>query len=345
MHIIHISADKDDGFDARWDAYVGPRTTTVTDLSTWRRTIYDTYGMQSSFLAAIEGDQIVGCLGLFEVKNAVFGHYLVTAAFANDGGFHFDNDGVRDALLSEAKALADKLEVDYLLVRTRGVELDGFQVDRHYEAAVINLSGGVDEVWKNTLSAKTRNQVRRGMKEGFTVETGHHQMSSFFDVFHHAMRDLGTPAHCKRFYESVIKHLGDRAEFFVVRDGRKLVAGSLLFWMNDTAMNLHTVALHKYNRRCPNYLIYWKMIEASCAHGCTRFDMGRSVAGSTNLAFKMNWGPELFPLCYNYYLRTIKDIPYVNPRNARYRLPIILWRQLPVFVTKAVGPHLITGLT
>lgn len=341
MRIIHIPAGEDEG---RWDAYVGPRTTTVTDLSAWRRAVQEAYGVRSSFLAAIEGDRFVGCLGLFEVKHPFFGHYLTTAVFGNDGGLYFDNEEGRNALLAEAKAKADRLDVDYLLIRTRGLALDGFEVDRHYQTAVINLTGGADAVWKNILGSKTRNQIRRGIKEGFSVTAGHDQVDLFYDVFHEAMRDLGSPAHGMRFYESIIKHLGDQAEFFVVRDGHKLVAGALLFWTNSVAMNLHTVTLHKYNRRCPNYLIYWKMIEASCERGCTRFDMGRSVIGSPNLAFKMNWGPEPFPLCYNYYLRKLKRVPYVDPRNSRYRIPIAIWKRLPVFLTKKIGPRFITGV-
>ena len=341
MRVIHIGAGED---ERRWDDYTGPRTSTVTDLSAWRHVMQDAYGLRTSFLAAIEEERVVGCLGLFEVRHAVFGHHLVTAAYGNDGGFHFDGEAARDALLAEAKAVADRLDVDYLVIRTRGPALDGFRPDLHYRSAVINLTGGADTVWKNVLRAKTHNQIRRGMREGFTVEAGLGQLAPFYEVFHEHMRDLGSPAPGMRFYDSIVKHLGDRAEFIVVRDGRKLVAGALLFWTNGTAMNYHTVSLQKYNRRCPNYLLYWKMIEASCARGCSWFDMGRSEMDSPNLAFKMNWGPEQLPLSYNYYLRKLKEIPYVDPRNPRYRIPIEIWRRLPVSVTKSVGPRLMGGL-
>ena len=248
------------------------------------------------------------------------------------------------ALLAEARALSERLDVDYLLIRTRGLELDGFRVDRRYRTAVIGLEGGADAVWKNRLDSKTHNQIRRGMKEGFTVETGLDKIAPFYDVFHEHMRDLGSPAHSIRFYESIVRNLGDRAEFFIVKDGRRLVAGALLFWTNGTAMNLHTVALKEFNRRCPNYLIYWKMIEAGCARGCSRFDMGRSTMDGPNLAFKLNWGADPIPLCYNYFLRKLQEIPHVDPRNPRYSIPIAIWRRLPVFVSSRLGPPLIAGL-
>ena len=95
------------------------------------------------------------------------------------------------------------------------------------------------------------------------------------------MRDLGSPAHGARFYESIVEHLGEHADFLVVREGNALVGGALLFRLNGTAMNLQTVALRGCNRRCPNYLLYWKMIEASCAAGSRWLDMGRSEAGSS----------------------------------------------------------------
>jgi len=341
MRVIQIGEDDPAN---RWDAYVEPRTGAVTDLFAWRRIVGTTYGLRSHFYAAEEDGRIAGTLALYEVRHPVFGHYLATAPFGNDGGLHFDDAAARELLLREARDLADRLNVAYLVIRTRGVELEGFCVDSHYRTAVINLSGGAEEIWNARLPAKTRNQIRRGMKEGFSVESGPGLLETFHSVFHRHMRDLGSPAHSIHFYQSIIKHLRDRAEFFIVREGTELVAGALLFRVNDVAMNLHTVALRKYNRRCPNYLIYWKMIEASCTRGCKRFDMGRSESDSPTLNFKSNWNPELVPLSYNYYLRRLQQPPYLDPRNPKYRIPIAVWRKLPLFATKTLGPQLIRGL-
>jgi hypothetical protein len=86
------------------------------------------------------------------------------------------------------------------------------------------------------------------------------------------------------------------------------------------------------------------MLEAGGEAGCTRFDMGRSVEAGSNLRFKENWNPEIAPLSYNYHLRTLKEVPFVDPRNLRYRLPIQVWRHLPLRLTRALGPRLISGL-
>ncbi len=330
----------------RWAAYVGVRAPWVTDLLAWRRVVMEAYGIQSHLLAAMDGERIVGTLALFEIRHPIFGHYLATAVFGNDGGLYFDDAVARDALVAEARALAVRLGVAYLLIRTRELSLAGFQIDDHYRAAALDLEGGADAVWKR-LPSKTRNQVRRGMTEGFTLATGLDQRDAFFGVFHAHMRALGTPAHSHAFYESVVRNLTDKADFLVVRDGdahKSLVAGALLFWSNGTATNYHTVALRKYNPRCPNYLLYWTMIQASCGRGCSQFDMGRSEVGSTNLDFKLNWGTRPVSLTYNYFLVKSKSVPYLDPRNPKYRVAIAAWRRLPLAVTKVLGAHLIRGL-
>jgi len=340
MQLLRVDAS----LEKRWDDYVQTRTVTVTDLSGWRHVVRQAYGLPSHFFLAVKADVPVGAMGLFEVKHPIFGHYLTTAAFGNDGGLYGDDQEAFEFLVAEARRLADEIDVDYLLIRTRGVDLDGFSVDRHYRTALIDLEGGVDSVWENTLRSKTRNHVRRGRKEGFTVHSGHDQVPYFHRVFHTHMRDLGSPAHCLRFYNSIVEHLGERARFIVVREGRALVAGALLFEVNGTAMNYHTVALKQYNRRCPNYLLYWDMIMRSCTRGNGQFDMGRSEDESSNLLFKRHWGARIVELNYNYYLRKLSHVPYLDPRNPKYRLPVEVWKRLPVRVTMNLGPRLIRGL-
>jgi FemAB-related protein (PEP-CTERM system-associated) len=332
-----------DADGARWDAYVEPRATAVTDLFAWRVVVREAYGIQSHFLVAVDADRVVGALGLFEVRHPVFGHYFATALFGTDGGFFFDGALARVALMEEARALAARAGVSYVLIRTRGVELEGVETDRRYVTAIVDLGGAADSVFEE-LPGKTRNQVRRGMKEGFSIATGNDQLAAFFDVFHRHMRALGSPAHGLRFYEAIQRHLSPRAEFFVVRDGRSAVGGALVFFVNGIASNYHTVTLHEYNPRCANYLLYWHIIERAIARSCRHLDMGRSESESTQLAFKKNWTPRVEPLQYHYLLVRAREIPRLDPRNPRFRLAIAAWQRMPLFVTRAVGPRLISGI-
>lgn len=334
-----------DGEGGRWDAWVSPRARTLTDLSGWRQVVRESYGMASHFLfAQDDAGATRGALALYEVRHPLLGHSLTTAPFGNDGGLFCDDPGARDLLLDEARKICAERGASHLVIRKRGDDLPGFIADHRYQTASVALGGGAEALWKR-LPGKTRNQVRRGQKEGFVVSAGPGEAEPFHRVMHAHMRDLGSPAHALRYYQSIARHFGDqRARFLVVRDGKTLVAGAMLFLLNGIAANLQTVALREYNRRCPNYLLYWTLLEASCAAGCSEMDLGRSVAGGGNLSFKENWAPSITKLSYNFHLRTLRAIPFVDPRNPRYRLPIEAWRRLPLAVTRALGPRLISGL-
>lgn len=326
----------------RWDAYVEPRTWTVTDMFAWRLVAKDAYGIRSHFLLAVDGKTSRGALALFEIKHAVFGHYLATSLFGTDGGFHYDDDASRDALLEEAIVLAAELGVSHMVIRTRGASL-GMTEDMRFRTAVLDLKGTPAEMLER-LESKTRNQVRRGEKEGFTIAFGPEQIPAFHQVFHEHMRGLGSPAHSLAYYKAIATHLGDTARFFVVRDKDRLVGGALLTFANGTSANLHTVTLPEYNPRCPNYLLYWRMIVDSYHKKCHSFDMGRSEIGSSQLAFKGNWSPRIEQLRYSYFMPMGGLPPRIDPKNPKYRLAISAWRRMPLFVTRALGPRLISGI-
>jgi FemAB-related protein (PEP-CTERM system-associated) len=330
-----------DGYTA-WERFVAPRASTVMELPGWSRVVREAYGLRPLVLAAFRSGNIVGVLSMAEIRHPIFGHYLSTAPFGTDGGLIADDPEIEAALLKAAKDRSAAINAKYLLVRSRK-NLDGFQVDTHYTTALVRLAKDADTAMLN-LPSKTRNQVRKGIKEGFRLTHGPHEMKTFFRLFHRHMRDLGSPAHSLDFYQSIQKNLPAQTYFQVVWDGNEPVAGSLFFVVNGTAMNLQTISLKKYNSRCANYFMYWSMILFAIERGCTVLDMGRSLQGSRNLAFKENWAPNIVPVSYNYFLPAGGPIPFLDPRNVKFRMVVAAWKCLPVFLTKNIGPYLIQGI-
>ena len=327
-----------------WDQHVLARTDSVLELSAWTKVLRESYRIESHIFAALDRGHLVGGLALYEIKHLLLGHFLVTAPFGSNGGFFFDNDKTKAALVQHGEQLAERVDADYLLIRTRGVEISGFDQHQRYCVSLMPLETDTEVTWNNVLRAKTRNQIRKGMKSGFQLLQGADHIPLFYELFHRHMRELGSPAHSRVFYESIQKHLGDHTDFLILQKDGKLVAGAMMFHINQVAMNLQTVSLSPYKGLCANYLLYWKMIELATEYGCRQFDMGRSTVDSQVLRFKKNWGSEAVSLNYNYLLRKSENIPFTDPSNPRYRLAINTWKHLPLFLTKYLGPKLIWGL-
>jgi hypothetical protein len=58
----------------------------------------------------------------------------------------------------------------------------------------------------------------------------------------------------------------------------------------------------------------------------------------------MNWTPNEVVLDYNYFLVKATEIPFLDPRNPKFRIATGAWRMMPLALTKSVGPRLIGGL-
>ncbi len=328
----------------KWNHAASQLGRSVMDFYEWSKVVQEAYGIKSHMLMAEEKAAPVAFLALFEIRHPIFGHYLVTAPFGTDGGMISKSDAAIEPLSKAAASLADSLNVDYLLIRTRSTKLPGYVLESRYQTALLDLRQGEDHIWNKEIDPTTRNHIRKGMKQNFELRQGADQLPVFFDVFHQHMRDLGSPAHSYSFYESILRHFPNHTDIYVLRDGARAIAAALTFSINGIVSNLHTVALKSYNPRCPNYLIYWNMIQKAVASGAHTFDMGRSVEGGKNMAFKKQWGAKPVTLSYNYYLRRGTEVPFLDPRNAKYRLAIEAWRMTPVFLTKRIGPLLISGL-
>ena len=93
-----------------------------------------------------------------------------------------------------------------------------------------------------------------------------------------------------------------------------------------------------------NDRMYFALMAHARAKGCTRFDFGRSKAGTGPAAFKKNWGFEGVPLSYGKRAAPGEAVREINPLDPRYARKVELWKTLPLWIANRVGPHISRGL-
>jgi len=71
------------------------------------------------------------------------------------------------------------------------------------------------------------------------------------------------------------------------------------------------------------------------------FDFGRSTLGAGTYKFKKQWGALAYAHHWYYVLPEGESKPELNPDNPKYKLVIFLWKLMPVWLTKIIGPHII----
>jgi FemAB-related protein (PEP-CTERM system-associated) len=193
------------------------------------------------------------------------------------------------------------------------------------------------------IPRKQRAVVRKALAQGLTtsLET---TPESFFDLYARTMRDHGTPALPRRYFERLFCAFGPDCEVLTVREAGRPISSVLSYFFRDRVLPYYTGSRSEARALGANDLMYWALMRRAVDRGCKVFDFGRSKVGTGPYSFKRNWGFEPRPIAHQYRLLKRKTLPDLNPTNPRYAMLIQAWRRLPIPVANAISPMLSRSL-
>jgi FemAB-related protein (PEP-CTERM system-associated) len=286
-----------------------------------------------------------GMLPLVCMRSALFGRFLVGLPYLNLGGVVATDDDAAERLISKAVSLADDLDVRYLelrhAARKRHPALNYELTEKVHMR--LDLPESSDELWKE-FSPKVRNQIRKAEHEHVMIEWGGQELlRSFYNVFCHNMRDLGTPVFGRRLFANILGHLSGRAEICIARHSGRAVAGAILVHGDGISEVPSASSLRSANHLNCNMLMYWHLLRRSIERGQPTFDFGRSSAGSNTYRFKAQWGALPHSANWQYYVRR-GDVSTMRPENAKNQRRIEAWKRLPIWLTRLAGPAIVRGI-
>jgi serine/alanine adding enzyme len=333
-----------DGDVASWDAFVArAEGGSFCHLAGWRDILSDVLGAECLYRVVIDGSgELQGVLPLVRVRSWLFGHYLVSLPYLNDGG-PLGSPAARRLLAEEAVTEARRSSVDLLELRTRdGGELE-LPVSSRKITVLRPLPSSPEELFQS-FPSKLRSQIRRPVKEGLTVRFGLDQREPFYEVFAQTMRDLGTPVLPRALFERVAAAFPDLVVFGVVYRGDQPLAGGCGFvWREEFEMTW-AGALRESRRLAANMLLYWAFMEQMIARGGVRvFNFGRCTPGGGTHHFKSQWGGADVPLPWRQYAPGgVKATP--SPDDPAFSWGPRLWRRLPLSIANRLGPRVVRFL-
>lgn len=336
--VVVASADS----QREWDEYVKAHAaSTGYHLWAWRHVFERAFGHATEYLIARRQTDVVGVLPLVIFRHALFGRFAVSLPFVNYGGVVADDEPAARALLTRATEIASDRGLAHVELRHQASRFHELPSKQHKVAMTLALPATVDEAWAR-LDRKVRNQVRKAEKSGLIAEAGGRELvSAFYDVFAHNMRDLGTPVYSRRLFEEVFAEFPRATRVFVVRHESKTVAAGIAYRHRDTIEVPWASSLAAYKSRCPNNLLYWRVIERAIQDGATLLDFGRSTPDEGTYRFKRQWGAEPHPLLWEYALTGRDALPDRSPKNPKLAAAIAVWSRLPLFITNALGPQIV----
>lgn len=350
MISISIANDNDNN---NWNEFVRDASVSNSEscghwvLWQWRTIISKAFGHKPYYLIARVNNNIAGVLPIFHVKSILFGSALISVPYLNGGGVIATNQEVESALIKYATELGKELNTNYVELRFRKQLEDStynLKERSHKVAMLLKLQQNPEELF-GTFPAKLRSQIRRPTKSGIVTQSfsgeNHREISAFYDVFAHNMRDLGTPVYPKRLFIETAKHFGSDCKIIISRLNTKPIACGITIGGNSHGSNSHVEilwasTLRNHNSLSPNMVLYWEAIKNACENNYQFFDFGRSSPDSGTYKFKKQWGAEPHKL-YWYYEVNKGSIPDINPKSSKYSLLVNTWKRLPIPLAKVIG--------
>ena len=325
---------------ASWDRYVLSHPSgTGYHLMAWRRVMEDAFGHATFYFMVTDKDQTVhGVLPLVFLPSRLFGRLLVSMPYVNYGGLLADTVEAQDALLTAAIDLAKDQRAAHVELRQSETLGVGWPVKRHKVSMRLELPKHFETLWER-FPSKLRSQVRRARKTGMIVRSGREELlEDFYRLLARNMRDLGSPVHGRGVFESFLQALPDETRICVVSLAGQPMAAGFLYGFREVLEIPWAAADRRQKHLSANMLLYSAALEYGCRAGYRVFDFGRSTPGSGTYQFKQQWGAKPLPLHWYYWLRNGSALPDIGPQNPKFSLAMAVWKQLPVFVTKIIGP-------
>lgn len=328
----------DDRFRERWNGFVDAGHGTFYHRFEWRDINQHAFNHATCYLAALEGDRVLGILPLVRVKSVFFGNIGCSLPFVNYGGPVAASAEAEAALLAEAERVAGEWDVDYLEIRNRQDLGARYPTALHKVSMTIALGPDPDVLWTRFKTGH-RQDIRKAYKHGFAAKIGGRELlDDFYTVLSETWRDMGTPLYRKSYLESVLDAFPGAIRVSVVYAGDDLAAASFDGIQGDTIEGMWLGTRARYRHQLAGYVLYWENIKDGCQRGLRHYHLGRSTVQSGGEIFKKKWNAEPLQLHWQYLLRTRNTIPDLNVTNPKYGLAIKAWKKLPVPVAQVVGP-------
>ncbi|HZU96379.1 MAG TPA: GNAT family N-acetyltransferase [Planctomycetota bacterium] len=304
------------------------------------------YRLRTLVALARRGPRVVGALPLVLVRGPL-GAVLASTAYFDSGG-PLGEPEVREALVSRAawEAISRGAVLELRSPRPLAPVIGlASSVAGDKATLVRELPSDENEIVSD-LDPKTRNQLRKTLREGLSSETvpaDGAALAAFHAVYARTLRDLGSPPHSLRFFREVARALPSRAHVARVSDasGRLLAAALVLDDRRGGCVLPWAASDRRADALEPNTLLYYELLAGAIRRGKRRFDFGRSTLGSPQHRFKERWGALPLPLHWTVVAR--RSTPPVT-RDARLERARALWRKIPVGLSALAGSLLLRWL-
>jgi lipid II:glycine glycyltransferase (peptidoglycan interpeptide bridge formation enzyme) len=207
-----------------------------------------------------------------------------------------------------------------------------------------------DKMFEN-FNRITRKGIKKAQKSNLTIKEidREEELEKFYQLYLKNMKSFGTPQHAYNYFRNFMMMGKDFFKGLNCYREEKLI-GSLIVFYNKTYMYAaYNFSDYKSLVYQPNDLLYWEMIRWASNHNISYFDFGQCEPDAEDgshasgiYKFKSKWGGKLYKKSYFYY--SFENEEKKSNKKSEYKKMIRVWRRLPLWIIKFIGPKIASQL-
>ena len=292
--------------DPRWPTYLDRHPgATVFHCPAWLEALRRTFGDEPCVATTSSpGEALRNGVGFCRIASTLTGRRLVSLPFSD----HCeplteqpeDLPEILGALTHDMKG--ERFSHAEVRPRTSDFHMpQGFAPANDFWLHTLELTPGVDELFRSFHKDCIQRKIRRAEREGLVAEAGRSDalLRKFYGLLLLTRRRLGVPPHPLPWFRNLIATFGENLEISVASKDGQPVASILTLRFKDTLVYKYGCSDVRHNRLGGMPFLFWRAIQQARSLGLRELDFGRSDLTDTGLiAFKDRWGCTRSPLTY-----------------------------------------------
>lgn len=318
--------------DPRWRVFADLHPdATVFHRVEWLQALKECYDYEPrAFSLTPPGSPLLSGLVFCQIRSVVTGDRVVSLPFSDHCEPLVTSPEEFDLLLNSLTERVDRTGLKYAEVRPLRSEpssRESVGASDEYCLHRLDLSGTESSLFKSFHKDSIQRKIRRAEREQLRYEEGSSEalLGYFYELFIMTRRRQGLPPQPRKWFRSLIVHLGKNIKIRVALKGDKPVASILTISDKKTMVYKYGCSDARFNNLGGTPLLFWRAIQDAKAMGLEEFDLGRSSMDNAGLAtFKRHLGAQQTTMNYwRYPARAAAFRPEASIRHFKRLISLV----------------------
>ncbi|MGE5328828.1 MAG: lipid II:glycine glycyltransferase FemX [Deltaproteobacteria bacterium] len=149
-------------------------------------------------------------------------------------------------------------------------------VEKDRNTVYIDLTKGIESIWRDSISSKNRNMIRKAEKAGVQIKISN-DFSNFIDLYNSTMNRVGAGQYYffnQEYYKEMSSSMSSNLFLLEASLENKIIAAAVFLYQGEY-LNYHLSGSNiDYLEYAPNNLLLYEAIKIGCRKGLKKFHLG-----------------------------------------------------------------------